>query len=125
MPTRSSPDYLTLGQCLENLRNASLLVLQHEQVSDEAKMFIRELIETILHRAQQTDDPSVEREAQAEQHRSDYQVSNPDNLVHSGQIGIDPATGLIFVSNPSTGKTLACSAEDLIAWTRQQGHADL
>jgi len=34
------PQQLTLSQCLDNLRNASLHVLQHKHVSDDAKSFI-------------------------------------------------------------------------------------
>lgn len=124
-----SENKLTLSQCLENLRHASILVLQHEQVSDEAKSFLGELIGAILERANQADSPAngfgVPIEQRGEQHRPHHFGSHSDSLVRSSQVGVDSASELILVSNPSTGKTLTCSAEDLIAWAKQHRHADL
>jgi len=129
MSLSSISDRPTLGQCLDNLRNASTLVLQDERVSDEAKSFLGELIGVILQRAELADSPaddfSAEREPQGGQNRALHLASHPDSLVGGYQVGIDSASGLILVSNPSTGKTLTCSAEDLIAWAKQHGHADL
>jgi len=129
MSLSSISDRPTLGQCLDNLRNASTLVLQDERVSNEAKLFLGELIAVILQRAELSNSPvddfRAEGEPQGEQHGALHLASDLDSLVGGYQVGIDSASGLILVSNPSTGKTLTCSAEDLIAWAKQHGHADL
>ena len=129
MSLPSISDRITLSQSLENLRNATLLVLQDERVSDEAKSFLGELIGAILQRAEAADSPpddfSDEEEPQGEPHRALHRATHPDSIVPAFQVGVDSASGLIQVSHPSTGKTLTCSAEDLIAWAKQQGYGDL
>jgi len=123
------PQQLTLSQCLDNLRNASLHVLQHEHVSDDAKSFIGELIGAILGRVEQTDSPlddlCVGTVLQGDQHHPDHLGGHSDSLVRSGQVRVDPITGLILISNPSSGKTLTCTAGDLIDWAKRQGYGDL
>ena len=112
------PQQLTLSQCLDNLRSASLLVLQHEQVSDEAKSFLGELIQTILHRAEECDTTRTHSSRETETSLAPHhQISGqgPEGAPTSPyQFEVDSATGEILVANLSTGKTLTCSADDLI-----------
>jgi len=129
MSLPSISDCPTLGQCLDNLRNASTLVLQDERVSDDAKSFLGELVQTILDRVGPSDSTQADFRLETGTSRAPHlRIAGQrptGSLVGGYQVGIDSASGLILVSNPSTGKTLTCSAEDLIAWAKQHGHADL
>lgn len=114
---------LPLSQCLDQLRTASLLVLQHEELNDEAKSFIGELIQTILHQAGQFD--STGNHSQPETGGDSarlfpvVRLSPPGTPISTYQVEVNSETGAILVSNHSTGKNVTCSAEDLINWTRR------
>ena len=114
---------LPLSQCLDQLRTASLLVLQHEELTDQAKSFIGELIQAILHQAGQFD--STGNHDQAETGGDSARLFPVARLSQSGapispyQVEVNSETGAILVSNHSTGKNLTCTAEDLANWTRR------
>ena len=110
--------HLTLSQCLDNLRNAGLLVLQDERVSDDAKSFLGELVQTILDRVGPSDSTQAH-------FRLKMGTSRASHLRIAGQrptgtptspyrFEVDSVTGAILISHLSTGKTLTCPAEELI-----------
>ena len=136
----SSVSHIPLERCFENLRQSILQVIHHEQVSDEVKSFLAELVGAILHRTEQANDPSSEAWSGAKGVRpipseinpwlSNQLIDDPlqDHSIRLDSLGtgpyqieIIPRTGAIQVINSVTGKILTFSQEDLIRWAEQQG----
>ena len=132
---------LPLERCLENLRQSILQVIHHEQVSDEVRSFLAELVETVLRHAEQTNGSSSGkwrggsvvrpfsldvdpwfRHQKVDDPIQDRLIGldSPDKL-GIYQLEITPQSGALQVTNSVTGKTLMLSQEDLIRWAEQQG----
>ncbi len=130
-----------LEQCLETLKQSILLVIHHEQVSGEVRSHIAELVQEILHRAEEIAASSSETCIVAGEVRQHSMGSDP--LLRAGQMVIPnqgyspnsespdlngpdqlmgaPRLQTIQVINPVTGKFLTLSQDRVIEWARQQG----
>ena len=140
-----SVSHIPLERCFENLKQSILQVVHHEQVSDEVRSFLAELVEVLLHRAEQMEDSfsgswsgvSGVRPSSSEidswlrnQMVTDSIQGHPirpdlQHRVEPYQIEIIPPTGAIQVTNSETGKALTFSQEDLIRWAEEQGIGQL
>ena len=137
----SNVSLIPLEQCFENLRQSILQVIHHEQVSDEVRSFLTELVQAVLQYAEQTNGSSSGTRSGASAVRPtspemdpwfrNQKVGDPiedhsirlDSMDQSGvyRLKITPRTGAIQVINSVTGKILTLSQEDLIRWAEQQG----
>jgi hypothetical protein len=117
-----------LDQCLENLKHSILQVIHHEQVSEEVRSFLTELVQAILSNADQVNgQPSgLRREFAGHPLLTDEAVVQLLSQELGGasrpyQVELSSPTGSILVTNSATGKVMVVSQEDLIRWARQQG----
>jgi hypothetical protein len=137
----SNVSLIPLEQCFENLRQSILQVIHHEQVSDEVRSFLTELVQAVLHYAEQTNESSSRTKSGLRALRptspemdpwfGNQKVGEPiedhtirlDSMDQTGlyQLKITPQTRAIQVINSMTGKILTLSQEDLIRWAEQQG----
>jgi hypothetical protein len=144
MSQLSNTNHLPLDQCLENLRAAGLLVAQHQDVSEELKSFLGELIEVIVDKACQTNSSADEIPVGGEDQlfaglsntglprmvlrgQGDnpsltlFEVGDPPAQSRPYQLDVAPQSGAILVTHLDSGRTLTCSAHELISMVSHQG----
>jgi len=119
---------LPLDQCLENLKHSILQVIHHDEVSDEARSFLAELIKTILnHTDPMSRPPSGPGSELAEDRLLDDEASARPLTRDLGlpvrpyQVELSSPTGLVLVTNLATGEVITVSQGDLIRWALQNG----
>lgn len=143
MSSRSSSlnvSNMQLDQCLENLKHSILQVVDHDQVSDEVRSFLTELVQAILNSAELASSyrSGSHRELAARRQDTDATGTRPlhgeldvsksaysprlDSQDQSEpyQIEMSSQTGSILVTNTATGKVLTLSQEDLIRWAKKE-----
>ena len=125
-PTNIS--HVPLDQCLENLKHSILQIIHHEQVSDEAKSFLAELVQAILYNTDQMSGPPSGPGSELAENRPLSDETGARLL--SGELGLpdqcyrvewSSPTGSVLVINSATGEVLTVSQGDLIRWALQNG----
>ena len=143
MSSRSSSlnvSNMQLDQCLENLKHSILQVVYHEQVSDEVRSFLTELVQAILNSAELASSYRSASHGELAARRQDTDVTGtrpfhgeldvsksaysprlgPQDQAEPYQIEMSSQTGSILVTNTATGKVLTLSQEDLIRWAQKE-----